>query len=540
MVHVSDYTAEISGGEDAIYSICERLIQSSTALTHIFLPLYRNWYLTKDPALLRLVLEFETSPEMSWHDVYVLRQVQAFYSKRESLPGFTVDKRGAALASFYESERRCRATNKFLDAGGNWRVKSLLATAARKISRVLGVAPSVFELVGDFGPGATVGVSKNTSPRFKMGANVTATKGAASQFSRVAFQFPHWPGLLKPQATLGGYWTSVPKTYKTDRGIVVEPTLNSFLQKAVGAWIRDKLLLVGLDTRDQTRNQRLALIGSRTGAFATIDLSSASDTVARVLVRELLPPDWYDLLCDLRSPYTRMPDGKWVFNEKFSSMGNGFTFELETLIFWAIASSVSEGVCSVYGDDIIVENEYFDVVCTALTDCGFVVNNSKSFGSGPFRESCGKDYWGGCEVRPVYLRQSLSVKELFRLHNWAVRSGYMDPTWFLELIPRNMRIFGPDGLGDGHLIDPDYRRAFDKRGWECYEFSSYVACPRIVKTPCRSDFGAFLYLSGSDFLKRRTTDAPDVVIDSVVASISMYQERPFSPRYKRRKLRTCG
>jgi len=92
--------------------------------------------------------------------------------------------------------------------------------------------------------------------------------------------------------------------------------------------------------------------------------------------------------------------------QKFSSMGNGFTFELETLIFSHVASvagGLTPGVdCFVYGDDIIVPSEKADDVLSALRFCGFTPNRTKTFTSGPFRESCGGDFYGGVAVRPFY------------------------------------------------------------------------------------------------------------------------------------------
>ena len=72
----------------------------------------------------------------------------------------------------------------------------------------------------------------------------------------------------------------------------------------------------------------------------------------------LLPEAWFDLLNDCRSQAVSYK-GEWIELNMFSSMGNAFTFELESLIFWAIANAVcycsgSRGHISVYGDDIIV------------------------------------------------------------------------------------------------------------------------------------------------------------------------------------------
>lgn len=95
-------------------------------------------------------------------------------------------------------------------------------------------------------------------------------------------------------------------------------------------------------------------------------------------------------------------------------MGNGYTFELETLLFSCACRAVAEmeGVAlnhsnfSVYGDDIVAPSALYDPICSALRFLGFQPNLSKSFNSGPFRESCGGDYFRGEFVRPIFFRSA--------------------------------------------------------------------------------------------------------------------------------------
>ncbi len=253
----------------------------------------------------------------------------------------------------------------------------------------------------------------------------------------------------------GNTLLTVPKSAKTDRVICFEPHMNIRAQLAVGSYLRSRLRKHGVNLDDQSINRRRALLGSRTGHLATIDLSSASDMIARELVWELLPIDWACLLDDLRSHNTLWPDGSWRKCEKFSSMGNGFTFELESLIFYALASAVTGNV-SVYGDDIVVPSESFSQVARLLTACGFKLNAKKSFSSGYFRESCGGDYFGGVDCTPVFLRSlPKTIEDVVKLHNQVRRfaSVYQDRKWAL-LMRKWRTIFpchvGPQGYGDGH------------------------------------------------------------------------------------------
>jgi hypothetical protein len=85
-------------------------------------------------------------------------------------------------------------------------------------------------------------------------------------------------------------------------------------------------------------------------------------------------------------------------------MGNGATFCLETLVFAAAAHAIRSKTVSVYGDDIIVDSDKVDDLKRLLGFLGFSVNADKSFSAGPFRESCGKDYYQGVDITPFYLR----------------------------------------------------------------------------------------------------------------------------------------
>jgi hypothetical protein len=100
----------------------------------------------------------------------------------------------------------------------------------------------------------------------------------------------------------------------------------------------------------------------------------------------------------------------WKYDElsghyhKFSSMGNGCTFGLESLIFAAAARAVGSRDFCVYGDDIIIETELYEPLVTLLSALGFTTNSEKSFNQGPFRESCGVDAYLGTDITPFYVR----------------------------------------------------------------------------------------------------------------------------------------
>lgn len=430
--------------------------------------------------------------QLTAHDAYHLRQALAFYSKRGDLVLDGIDRTQVAVDKFLSAEALCQETNHIFKSwsSGNFqfspRVDSVLYRAQRKIANLLGDVPSLEELRLAFGPGATTQVKKReASPRRKLGERFACSEELLGTVSSVLEECQGWlPETDADSAQVDvvihhGRLEFVPKNAKTDRAIVVEPMLNSMCQLGIGDFIARRLRTVGIDIRDQSRNQRLAQEGSLTGALATLDLSSASDTIAIELVAHLLPYDWFDFLSRFRTGTIKHEGTRYKLH-KFSSMGNGFTFPLETLIFWALSSSCvpkeRQAEVSVYGDDIIVPTESYALTCEVLRACGFIPNPSKSFGDGPFRESCGKDYLSGVDIRPCYIKGSLSGENVFVLHNYYVRTWQPEPaSLLLRFIDPSLQLWGPDGYGDGHLIG-DWQPKPHKRkdGWVGYLFDTYT------------------------------------------------------------------
>jgi hypothetical protein len=300
----------------------------------------------------------------------------------------------------------------------------------------------------------------------------------------------------------GNRVVTVAKNYKTDRTIAIEPDMNIYVQKGIGGVIRNRLRSIGINLDDQTKNQRLACVGSLSGRLATIDLSMASDCISRLIVEKLIRSDWLEALGQCRSPFGVLPSGRKIFYQKFSSMGNGYTFELETLIFlslayaWARLHGEELDRISVYGDDIIVPSTMADGFCGLLSWCGFTPNAKKSYWTGPFRESCGKHYYSGYDITPFYVKKyDRGLLSLFKIHNQLWR--YVDRCDWLGTerrralldVCRWLRSYAPaewrkplivDGFGDGCFVGyfdevcPKFDR---KRGWDGYWFKTVVELP---------------------------------------------------------------
>lgn len=395
------------------------------------------------------------------------------------LPG--VDPEAAAKKSFADSEKRCREVNDLFRSYGNM-LPDRINRVKRWVHRIVGsLTPRKLDNVVNscrFGNGATTGVKGHGSVKSDKFDNTIHATLELYPFIE-ALMGPRWLGSHLGEGCLplqveGNKFFTVPKKATTHRGAAAEPTLNSFLQLGIDRELRKALKTFGVNLNDQTRNQRMAELAYAKG-FATLDLSSASDLISWWVVFSLFPYDWFELL-NLARSHRMCFDGEWIELEKFSSMGNGYTFAVETVIFLAVCFSCvpteEHQNVSVYGDDIIVPQAYASDVVETLEALGFQVNESKSCLAGTFFESCGTDWLKGHNVRPFYLREDmdpdsktgapyvLQVANALRL--WSKRTsydGYCNSKWkplWLELsalVPVDWRACRiPEQLGDTGLI----------------------------------------------------------------------------------------
>lgn len=302
------------------------------------------------------------------------------------------------------------------------------------------------------GPGASRGVISDNFYTKLFDSNLTSTSERLYRDYRCAIvDWPSWNLAEIARENRHGHamvegnrLSFVPKTSAISRTICTEPNLNMIFQKGIGSFLEEQLerrwkLSMA---NQQFVNRRMACMGSIDGSFGTIDLSCASDSVSLNLLKQILPPYVYRWLGLTRSPTTVLPNGSRVELHMVSSMGNAFTFPLQTILFASIvvASYDLLGIplrdrssktmnFGVFGDDIIVTRKSYDFIVKALELFGFEVNADKSFNTGNFRESCGGDYFRGHDIRGVYMKHLSTSADVYsiinRLVRWSARSGIM-------------------------------------------------------------------------------------------------------------------
>lgn len=451
--------------------------------------------------------------------------------KKFPFEGSESDAEIASMKKFMEAEARCRGTNeKFRRRDFGPDLFQILTDASITFNNILGDFRRQYHSIleeAKHGPGSTLCLrgSEVTDywkwSEFPWSANVATTqffKDLLAQdeqlLRELIYQFSGvYIGEITDPVGLAGEFveayslelfelrdsnrvTFVPKTAWIKRTIAVEARLSIFFQLGAGRVITRNLLKFGVNTRDQTINQKLAWIGSISGAYATLDLVSASDCIAIELVKWLCGNnyEWYDFLDALRSPFYEL-EGNLKEYQKWSSMGNGYTFPLETAIFYSISRAAADfygfedEIISCYGDDIICPTFLAERLSDVLQQVGFDVNQGKSHWSGPFRESCGADYWYGVSVRPFYLKSMPKEQGdiYYLLNSFYPFSDLFDLDrihhHLLAYLRHEDRLYGPITEDRrGHIWAPPsylYEEGFlryDKRLHRTY-FRTYVAKP---------------------------------------------------------------
>lgn len=406
-------------------------------------------------------------------------------SKLPPKPGVPSDLSDQALLGFKKAEERNAVIN------SNWSPATDFPVAFKQLEdlgvpidvirdtvrSIVGRAPSLKVLNDELAwtTGASAGISSAyASAETKAEFGVTITPELASVLNKRDFVLNPLIS-AKPWCLIqGNLVTTVRKNIKTDRTIAEEADINGIFQRAIGKKLRRCLLRHGIDLRDQTSNQR-ACIQAYLRRLATLDLKDASYGVLYLPVMQVFPEDWgtlFDCTRSHKGTFSARKDAicqpsnaDWFEYQMLSSMGNGYTFELESILFFAIcrACGVPQDLVWVYGDDIIIPQSFVPLVTSVLGVFGLLVNTVKSFTEGTFFESCGVYSFAGADVTPFKIKDLLNedkdcitlankVRDYAHLYNnldgcakWCLPTWQMCVSRLRPHVRKQCR--GPRGLG---------------------------------------------------------------------------------------------
>lgn len=404
------------------------------------------------------------------------------FVRKLAMPSSNEQRFQAAVDGFLASEKINWRTNnrlyRFIDNRdlnpSDEPVIAFVGLWRKEVDSVLGALPA--SLTPRFSGGATVSDRKSLSTiPDKMTSHPTLYPGSVdllplwwgTAWGRTCASPDDHQSFRHPKVVRANRFFTVPKDAEKDRGCCMEASLSLSYQLDVGKVVGSRLnKAYGNDLRTgKERHMAMARVASLTGSHATIDLTDASNRLARALPELVLSNQWHELFDSLRAPNVDI-DGRVLRLEMFSSMGNGYTFELETLLFQTLCVTIakqrgfSHHDVMVFGDDIIVPTAIADDCLAALRYFGFEPNSRKTFVTGPFRESCGGDFFNGQAVRPIHVKSPptepqhwISIANaLWRLPQEWVSKARME---CFKNIPAEIRSCqGPESLGDVVLHGP--------------------------------------------------------------------------------------
>lgn len=434
-----------------LLDICEELDTAKSAAIAIVL---RNIdSISTDD--LKSILKCDPNKYFTPFDYYKDAQAIALIKKTEMFP-IRYDEKDT-LNYYNQSEAIAKTMSEL------WHQKN--AFSFENVSTLNRAAQIIHSILGDnvpdygnwrFGPGATYALKGKASgliPKMRNKPEVTPQAAAlvyknlqGSHYVTSFSKSEYGPPSLLPIVP-GDRLALVSKEIFKPRIMAIQPLGNMCSQLGIEDVLRRKFYRYsGIDITTQPDIHKDLLCD----IFGTIDLSSASDSICTELVEFLLPVNWFDTLDKLRCKHTvveiNAPNGKVQIlkpNRKFMAQGNGFTFILETIIFYSLMLAYCEqhvackdrkalkAMINVFGDDIIIPVHCHRGACNFLEHLGFSVNSDKSFGpESPFKESCGADKYiinnVAFDVRPVYFKEfknniggiNLLCNSLTRVSEW--------------------------------------------------------------------------------------------------------------------------
>lgn len=236
---------------------------------------------------------------------------------------------------------------------------------------------------------------KEVIPSHGPGASTTSKDVWSQRYQTVDSLYPYsdWFYLYQNRDHLGQYESindaehieakliAVPKDSRGPRLICVHPAESIWIQQGLRRELERSMALTRnsngpwpknhVHFDDQTVNGKIALLSSRSGRYATIDMKEASDRISEPLVQALFGR-YYKWFGCCRAQKVRVPayagNPERVLDiSSYAPMGNATTFPVQSLVFWSICVSSLQrhgfhqpGAVFVFGDDIIVPSEAAD------------------------------------------------------------------------------------------------------------------------------------------------------------------------------------
>lgn len=430
-------------------------------------------------------------------------------SEVESAP----DAEDLTMASFIEANNFCKTQT--VEAFRNWdgqpSIGYSIATArqllyqwfsSKRTVEEAAITMTDIESSARFGPGASVGMKgKPTTLYFKCG---DAPMTAGSDFVRSWYESSVAQNPLCEAAEMArkarqgailvqsnGNLAFVPKSYSARRIVITEASLNTYFQLGLGEEMQRVLREhTGISFSTQPDlNVELARQGSIDGTYATMDLKQCSDYISRALVEFMFPPVIVRWFNKLRTNCVTTANGEQIELFMCSTMGNGFTFPLQTILLVACVLGVYDTLgipvatqngrnYGVFGDDIVVTADAYHLLSSVLQALGLRVNQAKSFNEGSFRESCGADFLNGTNVRGVYLKRYQTDTDLLSCFNrlilWSTTHGIVLTSTLaviLSLIEGPIPMVPPDEPVTAGIIMPFPPFNAGREGlWEYYPY----------------------------------------------------------------------
>ena len=343
---------------------------------------------------------------------------------------------------------------------GTWAYDKSVLHSLNSIMREWLCGLSFAESPPSHGPGSVAGLTRNCGRLRKyevMSTDLRLDYYLKRNYEDIDTVLPPGGFLENKRLSRTSELICVPKSMTKNRTISKEPCSLQYFQhgaqRRIDEYLRRHPLLRGrIDLHDQEASMQLAQEGSLRGEWATIDLSSASDSVTLSLVKEVFrgTPYLIPAIC-LRSDKVKLPSGELLAMRKYAPMGSDLCFVTMCLVFACVCEHVIRKTSGrrsrtneyrVYGDDIVISSNYSEMLVKVLTDLHFKVNEKKSFvrvDIHNFREACGGEYIDGIDVTPLRISRRLhlntdnevlamssveAVSSLVELINSTFQKGY--------------------------------------------------------------------------------------------------------------------